>query len=252
MSSIKDSSKAWSGLSAHYENSRTKEDSFDRLVEWPAQRKVLGDVAGQSILDLGCGNGAKIAELVKDGAVASVGIDISGNFIEHKMPELALIRGDFCQLSTIPQLSDRTFDRIMFLQSFGYAEDPIDILKTARSMLSEDGYILLTRTQPLRYALERAEKNGTTLGEEYFSRSQFTYTSNWNKEISLTKRSYTMADLINTFSSAGLWIETAAEPQLSDEASIKYPHKQEWMNKYLGIIIFKLRPLPPHLQSSTK
>lgn len=244
MGSIKDSSKAWSKLASSYESSRAKEDSFDRLVEWPAQRKILGDVAGRSILDLGCGNGAKLAQLVEEGAIASEGVDISGNFIEHQMSELELTCGDLCKLNTLPRLQRRTFDRILFLQSFGYATDPIQVLKTARSMLSEDGYILLTRTQPLRYALERAEKNGTSLGEEYFSSSPFSYTSKWNDEISLTKRSYAISDLINTFSSAGLWIESAVEPQLSEEARSGYPHKQEWMNKYLGILIFKLRPLP--------
>ncbi len=45
------------------------------------------------------------------------------------------------------------------------------------------------------------------------------------------------------FSAAGLWIETAVEPHLSEVAARRYPHKQAWMNKYLGILIFKLRPL---------
>lgn len=53
-----------------------------------------------------------------------------------------------------------------------------------------------------------------------------------------------MSDLLNVFSAAGLWIEDSHEPHLSEEAARKYPHKQEWMNKYLGILIFKLRPLP--------
>ena len=53
-----------------------------------------------------------------------------------------------------------------------------------------------------------------------------------------------MSDLLNTFSAAGLWIETTAEPQLSPDARERYPHKQAWMDKYLGILIFKLRPLP--------
>lgn len=35
---------------------------------------------------------------------------------------------------------------------------------------------------------------------------------------------------------------TAAEPQLAEEAARRYPHKQAWMNTYLGILIFKLRP----------
>jgi hypothetical protein len=53
-----------------------------------------------------------------------------------------------------------------------------------------------------------------------------------------------MSDLVNVFSAAGLCIETAIEPQLPEDARRRYPHKQAWMNKYLGILIFKLRPLP--------
>ena len=72
-------------------------------------------------------------------------------------------------------MADRWFDRILFLQSFGYAADGFRALLTAREMLTEDGYVLLTRTQPIRYALERAEQNGTTLGEEYFATEPFAY-----------------------------------------------------------------------------
>ena len=244
MGSVRNSSQAWLKLSPDYEQARAKEDSLDRLVEWPAQRDLLGDVSGRSVLDVGCGNGAKLAELVGDGATASVGVDISGNFLDAKPPHLEFIQGDLSELDSVPGLAGRTFDRILVLQSFGYARDPVRTLQAARAMLAEDGFILLTRTQPIRYALERTEKKGTSLGEEYFSTSSFSYAASWNKQITLTKKPYTISDLLNTFSAAGLWIETAIEPQLSDEARRRYPHKQEWMNKYLGILIFKLRALP--------
>lgn len=110
-------------------------------------------------------------------------------------------------------------------------------------MLAPDGFILLTRTHPIRYAVERTEQNGTTLGEEYFSSARHTYRTGWNDQISLTKRNYTVSDLLNTFSAAGLWIEAAHEPQLPEDARRRHPHKQDWMNKYLGILIFRLRPL---------
>ncbi|MFF0343164.1 class I SAM-dependent methyltransferase [Kribbella sp. NPDC004875] len=237
-----ESSRAWLELAPDYERARTKEDSLDRLVEWPAQRELLGDVTGRSVLDLGCGNGSKLAELVRHGATNSVGIDVSGNFLEDPPSGLQLIRGDLSELDSLPELGGGKFDRILFLQSFGYAKDPVRALKTARAMLAEDGFILLTRTQPIRYAVERAEQNGTTLGEEYFTSAPHSYVSGWNDHITLTKRPYTMSDLLNTFSAAGLWIETTLEPQLSEAARSQYPHKQAWMNKYLGILIFKLRP----------
>ncbi|MBM7788033.1 class I SAM-dependent methyltransferase [Tenggerimyces flavus] len=239
-----DPSQAWLELAPDYERARTKEDSLDRLVEWPAQRELLGDVTGRSVLDLGCSNGGKLAELVHDGAVASVGVDVSANFLGDPPAGVEFIRGDLSELDAVPGLAGRTFDRILFLQSFGYAKDPVRTLQAARAMLADDGFILLTKTQPIRYAVEQAEQNGTSLGEEYFSTAPFSYVSGWNEQITLTKRPYTISDLINVFSAAGLWIETAIEPQLSEDARCRYPHKQEWMNKYLGILIFKLRPHP--------
>jgi hypothetical protein len=119
-------------------------------------------------------------------------------------------------------------------------------LRTARSMLADDGFVLLTRTHPIRYAVERSERNQTSLGEEYFSTARFSYVTGWNDQITLTKRPYTVSDLINVFSAAGLWIETAIEPQLTEDARRRYPHKQAWMDKYLGILIFRLRPHPGH------
>lgn len=244
VSAQNDPSQPWPELAPHYERARSREDSLDRLVEWPAQRDLLGDVSGLSVLDVGCGNGGKLAELVEGGAAASVGVDISGDFLSATPPGLELIQGDLSELGSVPELAGRTFDRILFLQSFGYTKDPVPTLQTAQAMLADGGFIVLTRTQPIRYAVERAEQRGTSLGEEYFSTADFSYISGWNDHITLTKRPYTMSDLINVFSAAGLWIETALEPQLSDDARRRYPHKQAWMDKYLGILIFKLRPIP--------
>ncbi len=204
---------------------------------------MLGDVTGLSVLDLGCGSGGKLVELIEAGARETVGVDVSGNFVGERPFGLELIKGDLNELESISELDGRTFDRILFLQSFGYAKDPVATLRAAKAMLADDGFILLTRTHPIRYAVERTEQNGTTLGEEYFSAAQHTYLTGWNDQISLTKRTYTVSDLLNTFSAAGLWIEAAHEPQLPEEARHRYPHKQDWMNKYLGILIFRLRPL---------
>jgi SAM-dependent methyltransferase len=239
-----DASRSWQTLASGFERARAREDSLDRLVEWPAERALLGDVTGLAILDAGCGNGAKIAQLASDGAGASAGVDISGNFIMQP-PGVELIEGDLSDLGAVPGLADRRFDRVLFLQSFGYAADGVEALQIAREMLTEDGFILLTRTNPIRYAIERAEQNGTSLGEEYFATESFGYRHrNWNDQVTLTKRPYTMSDLLNTFSAAGLWIETAVEPQMPAEPAERYPHKQAVMNKYLGILMFKLRPLP--------
>lgn len=240
-----DASLPWRELASSYESARSRVDSLDNLVEWPAQRTMLGDVDGMSVLDLGCGNGGKLGILAKEGATRCVGIDVSAEFIEDPPPEVQLIAGDFNQFDTVPEIAEHEFDRILFLQSFGYAQDPVGILRRARSLLSDDGFILLTRTQPIRYALQRAEENGTLVGDEYFASGEFSYASGWNDQVTMTKQRYTTSNLLNTFAQAGLWIEAATEPHLSDEQKRAFPEKHAWANRYLaGILIFRLRPLP--------
>ena len=46
-------------------------------------------------------------------------------------------------------------------------------------MLTDEGFIVLTRTQPVRYARERAERHGTSLGEEYFARGRLSAAGLW-------------------------------------------------------------------------
>jgi SAM-dependent methyltransferase len=103
--SARNPSQAWQELAVDYEQARAREDSLDRLVEWPAERDILGDVIGRSILDLGCGNGGKLAELVRDGAVACAGVDIGGNFITSPPTGVELIRGDLSHPDSLPELS---------------------------------------------------------------------------------------------------------------------------------------------------
>ncbi|KQV65092.1 hypothetical protein ASC64_14945 [Nocardioides sp. Root122] len=239
-----DASRPWQSLSTGFERARAREDSLDRLVEWPAERGMLGDVTGLTVLDAGCGNGSKLAQLASEGAAQAVGVDISGSFIAAG-PSVELIQADLSDLSVVPGLETRRFDRILFLQSFGYAKDPLHALRVARDMLTDDGFILLTRTQPVRYAIERAEQNGTTIGEEYFSTKRFSYQHrNWDDQVTLTKVPYTMSDLLNTFSDAGLWIERTVEPYMSAEAAERFPEKYARVSKnFVGIIMFKLRPL---------
>lgn len=52
----------------NYKNTRLSDNSFNELLEQPAMRKLIPDVQGKSVLDLGCGFGFNCKEFALAGA----------------------------------------------------------------------------------------------------------------------------------------------------------------------------------------
>ena len=182
-------------------------------------------------------------ELLERGAAEVVGIDIAGQFVASADRRLTLVQGDLSQLDEVPAVFGRSFDRILFLQSLGYATDQAATLRAARRLLSADGFLVVVRSHPVRFAVERAKKNGTLIGQEYFSTGPYSYPSGWNDQVTVTHQVNTVAETVNVFAAAGLWMEEAVEPRLSAEDRRRFPHKQAWLDEHLGVIVFKLRPV---------
>lgn len=67
----------------NYKNTRLSDNSFNELLEQPAMRKLIPDVQGKSVLDLGCGFGFNCKEFALVGAKRVVGIDLSEKMIEQ-------------------------------------------------------------------------------------------------------------------------------------------------------------------------
>lgn len=237
----------WKALADSYETARTRPDSFDVLMEFPAQLSLIGDVAGKRILDLACGSGAKAIHLARQGAREVVGVDISETFIEvvanlRPPPTTRFLRGDISHLDAVEGLSGQ-FDVVLLLNALGYAEDELVTLRAIRALTEDDGAFILARAHPLRFAVERSEATGVELGAAYHDRSPFSYTSHWDGRTTLTHRPATFGDTVNRLADAGFWVERIVEPTLTDEQARQFPHKQAWLDRYAGTLIVRARPL---------
>jgi hypothetical protein len=76
-----DSSCPWQTLASGFEQARAREDSLDRLIEWPAQRALLGDVTRLAVLaKLGswnCGVCLEFSGGLSDARGVDVVVDVS-------------------------------------------------------------------------------------------------------------------------------------------------------------------------------
>ncbi|MCX7927434.1 MAG: class I SAM-dependent methyltransferase [Candidatus Omnitrophica bacterium] len=89
----------------------------------------------QKILDVGCGEGNWPAELSWYGFKHIVGIDPYMRQ-ERKFPGLELYKRDIFAM-------DGCFDIILFRHSFEHLDNPWDILKKAREIISADGWLII-------------------------------------------------------------------------------------------------------------
>jgi SAM-dependent methyltransferase len=112
------SNDAWRSLSKDYETARGRHDSLDRLLEWAAQRDLMGTIGGKDILDVGCGNGEKAIELACGGARSVLGLDIAANFLTPPGGlEVTLAAGDLSDLGSLQSVQGQTFDRVLSFYS---------------------------------------------------------------------------------------------------------------------------------------
>ncbi len=242
-----DAAKAtWDALAPAYDTAIARPDSLDRLLDFPCQLRLIGDVTGKRILDLGCGNGYKAVYFAERGAREVVGLDISEPFItalrsQSTAPNTRWIRADVADLDHETELAPGTFDLVTVLCA-SLGGDALGTLRSIRRLLTPSGVLVWTLAHPVRWAVVRAERDGVGVGKGYQDRSLMTYPSSWDPAVSVTHQTSRFSDAVNALASAGFLIELCEEPQLSDDHAAEFPHKQEWLDKYVGLLAFRARP----------
>jgi 2-polyprenyl-3-methyl-5-hydroxy-6-metoxy-1,4-benzoquinol methylase len=240
-----DARVAWNKLAKDYESSRSRVNSLDTLVEFPAQIEFVGDVKGKRLLDVGCGSGAKALYFASQGAEQVLGIDVSDVFIdawkERRAPEnLRFVWGDINALDDVSDLAGAQFDVILCLQVMGYANDRAAVLGTLTGLLSQGGRIILQSPSPIRFAVEKSERVGLPLGAAYMSGGSYAYPSGWNPEIVLVHQTPRVSDMLTSFASAGLFVNRCWEPDMSESVRQAFPDKVAWWDTYGGIVLYEL------------
>ena len=234
----------WDSLAQVYAASR--QVSADRLIEWPAQLKMCGAFQGKRILDVGCGTGEKARYFADHGATAVVGIDPSEGFAQNwsghaGCSNLSFARGSFENLTELSQAAASQFDLIVSFQALMYATDLAEAVRTLRSLLAPGGDLVISVPHPFRFAILRNEIEGWGHGCAYQKTAPYRYPSPWKKDVLLEHSMPRVSDYANAIAAAGLHIEAVDEPAVTEDFRKIAPDKAVWMDRYVGILIFRAR-----------
>jgi SAM-dependent methyltransferase len=133
-------------------------EGLDRAVEWPEVRRLLPDLTGTRIVDLGCGFGWFCRWAVAHGAASVLGIDVSARMLDRATADtddrrIIYQRQDLEQL-TLPKGS---FDLAFSSLTLHYLVDLPHVLRTVAQALAPRGDLVVTIEHPVFTAPTRAE-----------------------------------------------------------------------------------------------
>lgn len=230
-----------------YKALRDSDCNANDLIEQPAMRKLLPDLNGKSVLDLGCGYGHNCIDFVNRGADKVIGIDISEKMLSVAKEESEHSKIEYRNMSMtdISKLGE-TFDFIYSSLAFHYVKDFDAFAKDMYSVLSEGGQLLFSQEHPII--------TSTVDGAGHFNKNEngekVSYTfSNYNQPgerkihwyvDGVVKYHRTFSNIINALAKAGFVIEEVSEPVPEEWVIKKVP---AWVKEYIkpNFLVIKAR-----------
>lgn len=213
-----------------YKALRESDCNANDLIEQPAMRKLLPNLNGKSVLDLGCGYGHNCVDFVGLGAARVVGIDTSEKMLAVAEKESADDKIEYRNMSMtdISELSEK-FDFLYSSLAFHYVKDFDTFAKDMYSVLNAGGQLLFSQEHPIITAT--VDGAGHFNKDENGNRISYTF-SNYNQSgerkihwyvDGVVKYHRTFSDIITALAKAGFVIEEVCEPVPEEWAIQKLP-----------------------------
>jgi len=158
-------------LDAYLSHRHADVSSPNLVMEDPAFRTEVGDVAGLDLLDLGCGDGTFAAQCLAEGCASFAGIDSAKGMIDRAKrmaPEAAFSLGSMEALDINADAHDLVVSRM----ALHYVADLAPVLRQVRRGLRAGGRLVVSAIHPvLTAAHEVAEGQRTSVSvDNYFER----------------------------------------------------------------------------------
>jgi 2-polyprenyl-3-methyl-5-hydroxy-6-metoxy-1,4-benzoquinol methylase len=227
---------------------RRAQDNFRRLFHDPFFYPLMGDVAGQSLLDLGCGEGICCRRSAELGATVT-GIDISENMIAHaqrleqETPQgIAYHVGSFTDLRAV---EENRFDAAISVMALMDSPNIEKAFAEAHRVLRPGGRMVFSICHPFTDGSDTRwdEEEGALLVKNYFNRepwlSKWAFGGSTNPAHQMEVMGYprTLSEYFTAALDCGFTIAKVLEPSPSAEAVATEPRLAQWQRVPFSLMV---------------
>lgn len=203
-----------------YKKLRETDNNYNILLEQPAMKKLLPDLKGKKVLDLGCGYGINCIDFVKAGASEVTGIDISKRMLEVAKTQNTDDKITYINmpLENLSELSSK-YDLVYSSLCFHYIKDFKRLSADIFNLLNDNGILLFSQEHPIVTA--SAGIHGDYLrdsqGKAYaycisdYQNESSVRVEDWFVD-GIIKYHRTFSTIINTLCDVGLTVNRVVEP----------------------------------------
>jgi SAM-dependent methyltransferase len=211
-----DNAAAWDRHAASYQAvARLPTDAahYGPDIGTEADFRLLGDVKGKRVLELGCGGAQCSIAFAKQGATA-IGIDSSAEMLsvarrlcEQEEVKVELRHGDMADLAF---LRAESVDVVFSSYAFGYVDDLDRVFRQVNRVLKAAAPLVFSLPHPAWLMVGDDTTDPPVVRRSYFDRSPVAYERNG---ITFTEYQHTVSDLFGGLTRSGYRVDTVLEPE---------------------------------------
>jgi len=227
------SNLAYHGSHGHYFANHAENGTWNAYVDRPAMIKLTGAVAGQRILDAGCGAGHHAAGLVERGA-SVLGLEGSAELVAHARTRL----GDRAEVqqhdlnTPLETLTDESFDGVLCALVLHHLQARAQFLSEVFRVLRPGGWFALSTTHPT--------SDWRHFEDSYFSQEWVDLMMR-DGEHSIRYQRMSLEVIVDELMSAGFILERLVEPRPAAALREINPDAYDTLRRNPSLLALRLR-----------